>query len=118
MKNKPVINQDILALCKELGVKSPIDLVGKKIYYSFISPVDGVGVVNCFSSIIEVSFPEAGEKNMQIILSENNGGCFFNYGFDEKKWGVYRQKEGEKVFSLFFCLEEIYIYKRKWNFFF
>jgi len=80
---KPVIDQDILSLCKELGVKSPINLVGRKIYFSYISPSNNANVHVC-SSISKVTFEH---KSMFIFLNEDSYPFprrIFSYYFQEK----------------------------------
>lgn len=118
---KPVFSSDILSFCKEMGVESPEQLIGKRIYFKYISPYNKPDFTITFSSILRVSFGvgkrEEGQR-VSLHFAENNlpnEAHVLHYFLKEKKWKILQaeKKEAEDVewwYTDFCNIEEIYIY--------
>jgi hypothetical protein len=113
MQETTVFEQAVLDLCKKAGVKSPSDLVGKRI--CFVAH-EGKREIKVFETILRISIANAPEiKNsyasLFLSVGESFPGSLFtlNYSLEEKEW-----RYSDKINTNNYFQVEHMIFPRKW----
>ena len=103
-----VYEQALLDLCKKARVKSPLDLIGKRIAFSFFGQDNKEAKV--FTRISQVNFVDNNFVSV-FLESGNTSNVFYLSYHADTEWHVVSMENGVKKTA---ALVEHLIFKLKW----